>query len=91
MMQRFRFSHPNVESDRTYFKLLWNNRELWFYSKDEGSNFNNNIENTDYFNSFKYKAELLGNIVAQLAPNDANEILKIGTISVPLNYLSNLW
>ena len=89
MIQRFRFSHPNVESDRTYFKLLWNNRKLWFYSKEERSNFNDNIENTDYFKSFKYKAELLGNIVAQLAPNDANGILNLGTISVLSKYLSN--
>ena len=27
---------------------------LWFYSKDEATNFNNNIENTDDFKSFKY-------------------------------------
>ena len=33
---------------------------LWFYSKDEATNFNN-IENTDDFKSFKYKAKLLGN------------------------------
>ena len=31
---------------------------LWFYSKDEPPNFNNNIANTDNFNSFKYKAKL---------------------------------
>ena len=38
---------------------------LWFYSKDETTNFNNNIENTHSFKSFKYKAKLLGNTVAQ--------------------------
>ena len=27
---------------------------LWFYSKDGATNFNNNIENTDDFKSFKY-------------------------------------
>ena len=52
-------------------------------------NFTDVIENADYFKSFKYKAELLGNIVAPLAPNDENGILKIVTIAVSLKYLSN--
>ena len=30
---------------------------LWFYSKDETTNFNANIANTDNFKSFKYKAK----------------------------------
>ena len=34
---------------------------LWFYSEDEATNFNANIENTDDFKSFKYKDKLLGN------------------------------
>ena len=38
---------------------------LWFCSKDEASNFNNNIASTDNFKSFKHKAKLLGNIEAQ--------------------------
>ena len=36
---------------------------LWFYSKDKATTFNNDIENTDDFKSFKYKAKLLGNWV----------------------------
>ena len=32
---------------------------LWFYSKDEATSFNNNIESTDNFKSFNYKAKLL--------------------------------
>ena len=32
---------------------------LWFYSKDEETNFNANDDNFKYF---KYKAKLLGNI-----------------------------
>ena len=40
---------------------------LWFYSKDEATDFNNNIVNTDDFKSFKYKAKLLGNTEAQPA------------------------
>ena len=47
-------------------------RSLWFYSKDEASNFNNNITGTNNFKSFKYKAKSLENIVAQPAPIAAN-------------------
>ena len=64
---------------------------LWFYSKDQGTNVNNNIENTVSFKSFMYKAKFLGNTVAQPAPNNANGILKNATIAVPLKYLSNFW
>ena len=34
---------------------------LWFYSKDEATDFNAGIENTDDFKSFKCNAKLLGN------------------------------
>ena len=37
---------------------------LWFYSKDEGSNLDVDIANNRNFNSFEYKAKLLGNTVA---------------------------
>ena len=36
---------------------------LWFYFKDEATNFNVDIENTHNFKSFKYKTKLLGNTV----------------------------
>ena len=62
---------------------------LWFYSKDEATNFNANITKADPFKSFKYKAKLLGDTVAQPDPNAANGILEIVTIAVPLKYLSN--
>ena len=29
---------------------------LWFYSKDEGTNFNANMANANNFKTFKYKA-----------------------------------
>ena len=32
---------------------------IWFYSKDEATDFNINFENTDDFKSFNYKAKLL--------------------------------
>ena len=38
-----------------------------------------------------YKAKLLGNTVAQPAPNQANGILKNATTAIPLKYLSNFW
>ena len=63
---------------------------LWFYSKDETTNFNANIANTDNFKSFKYKAKLLGNTEAH-DDNAANGVLKNATIALPLKYLSNFW
>ena len=36
---------------------------LWFYSKDEANNVNNDIPNTNNFRSFKFKAKLLENTV----------------------------
>ena len=64
---------------------------LWFYSKDEATDFNADIANDNSFKSFKYKAKLLGNTKAQPNPNHANGILKNATIVVPLKYLSNVW
>ena len=64
---------------------------LWFYSKDEITNFNNDVENTDDFKCFKCKAKLLGNTVAQSDPNQAAGILRNFIIGVPLKYLSNFW
>ena len=40
-------------------------------------NFDANIVNDNCFKSFKYKAKLLGDTVAQPAPNQANGILKL--------------
>ena len=62
---------------------------LQFYSKDEATNFNNNIENTNNFKSSKYKAKLSENTVAQPAPNNGNGILKNAAIAVPLKCFSN--
>ena len=62
---------------------------LWFYSKDEATNFDADISNTNNFQSFKYKTKLLGNAVAHDTPTEANGIPKNATIAVPLKYLSN--
>ena len=51
-------------------------RSLWLYTKDEVSDFKNNVANTNDFKSFKYKTKLLGNTVAQPDPNQANGILQ---------------
>ena len=64
---------------------------LRFCSKDEATNFNACVENNNVYKSFEYKAKILGNTVAQPAPNQANRILKNTTIAVPLKYLRNLW
>ena len=53
---------------------------LRFYSKDKATNFNNDIENTDDFKSFKYKAKLVVYTTAQPAPNQANGILRNGQL-----------
>ena len=53
--------------------------------------FNNNIANTDNVRSFKYKAKLLGNTVAQPNPNEAIKIFKNSATAVLLKYLSNFW
>ena len=49
--------------------------------------FNNNIANTDNVRSFKYKAKLSGNTVAQPNPNEAIN----SATAVLLKYLSNFW
>ena len=49
---------------------------LWFYSKDEATNYNNGISNKNEFKSFKAKAKLLRNTVSQPTLNQANAILK---------------
>ena len=43
------------------------------------------------FESFEFKASLLGNTVAQPNPHQTNGVLKNATIPVPLKYLSNFW
>ena len=60
---------------------------LQFCSKDEATNLNANIENTDGFKFFKWKTKLLENTEA----DGENGILKNATIAVPLKYLSNFW
>ena len=66
-------------------------RSLWFYSKDETTDFYADVANTNDFKSFKYKAKLLENTVVQPNQNHANGILRNTTIVVPLKYLSNFW
>ena len=60
---------------------------LWFYSKDEATNFNANIVDANDFKYFRNKAKLLGNTISY----GANEIIRNTTIAVPSKYLSNCW
>ena len=64
---------------------------LWFYSKEEATNFNADIANTNNSKSVKYKAKLSGNTVAQPTPNQANGILKYAKTAVSFKYLCNFW
>ena len=57
------------------------------WSKDEATDFNNDLANTDDFKSFMYKSKLLENTEG----DGANGILKLATIAVSLKYLSNFW
>ena len=43
-----------IEYSSNYFETTGS---LWFYSKDEATDFNADIANTNYFKSFKYKAK----------------------------------
>ena len=62
-----------------------------FYSKDEATDFDNDIANADDSISFKNKAKLLRNTEALPNPNHAIGILKNTTFAVSLKYLSNFW
>ena len=61
--------------------------KLWFYLKNEVTNFITNIENIDDFKSFKYKTKLIGNTVVEVA----NGIIKNATSTLLLKYLNNSW
>ena len=78
--------HNLIEYSSNYSETT---ASAWFYSKDEATGFNNEIDNTDDFKSFKFKAKLLENTVAQSAPNQSNGIPKNAAIAVLLKYLSN--
>ena len=58
---------------------------LRFYCKDEATNFNIDIANTDDFKCFKRKAKLLGNTFA----DGKNGVLRNAAIAVPLKSLCN--
>ena len=62
-------------------------RSLWFYCKDDATNFNAYIANDNDFKYFMYKAELLGNTEA----DGVNRILKNAAIVVPSKYSNNPW
>ena len=69
---------PIYRSLENSSKYSYTTGSLWFYSKDEAFNCNT------YIKYFKYKAKLLQNA----GTNGANGILRNGTMTVPLKYLS---
>ena len=60
---------------------------LWFYSKDQATDFNADNTNTNNFKFFMHEVKLLENSEA----DGTNEILKNAIITVPLKYLNNFW
>ena len=58
---------------------------FWFYSKDEATNFDANIEDDDAIKSLKYQPKLLGNTEA----DGTNKTLRNTTTAATLRYLSN--
>ena len=65
--------HNLIECSSNYFETTG----CWrFYSKDEVTNLNANITNTDDFKSFKYKAKLSETTGAQATRNNPNGILE---------------
>ena len=71
--------------------ILTQQVDFWFYSKDEATIFYANIQNFNDFTSFEYKAKLLGNRVAQIDPNQTDQILENFAIAVSIKYLNNFW
>ena len=80
----------NDAEDLDLAKAIYNLIEYSSNYKYEATNFNNDIEYTDNFNSFKFKTKVLGKTAARPALNKANRILNNATIVVPLKYLSNI-
>ena len=60
-------------------------RRLWLYSKDKANYCGADLDNNNKFESFEYKAKLLGNTNA----DGANAILKNRAIVASSKYLSN--
>ena len=57
-------------------------RSLWFYSKDEATNFKADSPNDNDSKTFENKAKLLANTETQPNPNNPDGILKNATIAV---------
>ena len=74
--------------EKNYSDIVGN---LWFFSKNEVTDFDADIVNNNNFKSFENNTKLLEYTVVQPALNQANGILKNVTISVPLKSLSNFW
>ena len=67
-------------------QLFWQDKQLMDSLKRQSNiSFNADIEDDNFFKSFKYKTKLLRNTRA----DGANRILKNTTVSVTLKYLRN--
>ena len=78
--------HLVIMSMYNLIEYSWNYSEtpgsLWFYYKDEATNFNADIANRNNLKPFKCKTNLL----AKTEANGDHKILKNGKIAVPLKY-----
>ena len=77
----------NLKEYSSHYSEKKHTGSFWIYSKDEATDFNADIVNTNNFNSFMCKAKFLENTKA----DGANRILKNAIIAVLLKYLSNSW
>ena len=64
---------------------------LWFYSKDQATDFDVGIGDYPAFKSFAYKTKLVGETKAQASWNNNKGMLKNTAAAIPLKYLNNIW
>ena len=71
------------------YTLNWSMKKgsIWFYSKEEATDFMNDIGNTNYFKFCKHKAKLIGNTKM----DEADGTLRNAAIAVPFKYPGNYW
>ena len=54
-----KFTHANAQFNKMQLKQSEKTCSLWFYLKDDATDFNVDITNDDKFKFFRYKAKLL--------------------------------
>ena len=62
---------------------------FWFYSKDEGTHFNADIEKNVAFKPFVCKTKLVGRIEAQTTPDNKYRFLKMQQLLYVVDWLQS--